>query len=125
MTRSLIKSTLGSLTSLPTTKSHQEAAVEVQGEEHPSHQREVSTSAALGIHPNYMANTESYRAKVWSQSAPRQRLHELSSESGCKRSVLGQYYYYYTVAAERSFDQRSDKTMYSSSSYLSSDPNFF
>ncbi|KAF8118738.1 hypothetical protein N665_0002s0051 [Sinapis alba] len=76
-----------------------------------------------GYYPNYMANTESYKAKVRSQSAPRQRLHELSSESGYKRSVQGQYYYY-TAAAERSFDQRSDKTMYSSS-YLSSDPNLF
>ncbi|KAJ0235285.1 IQ-domain 24 [Hirschfeldia incana] len=76
-------------------------------------------------YPNYMANTESYRAKVRSQSAPRQRLHELSSsESGYKRSAQGQYYYY-TAAAERSFDQRSDKTMYSSSSYLNSDHNLF
>ncbi|KAJ0266201.1 IQ-domain 24 [Hirschfeldia incana] len=78
-----------------------------------------------GYHPNYMANTESYRAKVRSQSAPRQRLQEFTSESGYKRSAQGQYYYY-TTAAERSFDLRnqSEKSkMYSS--FRSSDPILF
>nr|POE69426.1 hypothetical protein CFP56_08678 [Quercus suber] len=39
-------------------------------------------------HPNYMANTESFRAKVRSQSAPRQRL-EFEKFGSTRRSVQG------------------------------------
>lgn len=56
-----------------------------------------------GYHPNYMANTESYKAKVRSQSAPKQRLEVSNETSGYKRSVQGQYYYY-TAVAEESLD---------------------
>ncbi|ESQ31724.1 hypothetical protein EUTSA_v10004365mg [Eutrema salsugineum] len=56
-----------------------------------------------GYHPNYMANTESYKAKVRSQSAPKQRLEVSNETSGYKRSVQGQYYYY-TAVAEQSMD---------------------
>ncbi|KFK27942.1 hypothetical protein AALP_AA8G451100 [Arabis alpina] len=53
-----------------------------------------------GYHPNYMANTESYKAKVRSQSAPKQRIEVSNETSGYKRSVQGQYYYYKAVAEE-------------------------
>ncbi|XP_010458214.1 PREDICTED: protein IQ-DOMAIN 14-like isoform X2 [Camelina sativa] len=53
-----------------------------------------------GYHPNYMANTESYKAKVRSQSAPKQRAEVSNDTSGYKRSVQGQYYYYTAVAEE-------------------------
>ncbi|CAH2043911.1 unnamed protein product [Thlaspi arvense] len=53
-----------------------------------------------GYHPNYMANTESYKAKVRSQSAPKQRLEVSNETSGYKRSVQGQYYYYTAVAEQ-------------------------
>ncbi|EOA13493.1 hypothetical protein CARUB_v10026553mg [Capsella rubella] len=53
-----------------------------------------------GYHPNYMANTESYKAKVRSQSAPKQRADVSNETSGYKRSVHGQYYYYTAVAEE-------------------------
>ncbi|CAL9244553.1 unnamed protein product [Arabidopsis halleri] len=56
-----------------------------------------------GYHPNYMANTESYKAKVRSQSAPKQRVEVSNETSGYKRSVQGQYYYY-TAVAEESLD---------------------
>ncbi|KAL0862839.1 hypothetical protein Bca101_041957 [Brassica carinata] len=56
-----------------------------------------------GYHPNYMANTESYKAKVRSQSAPKQRLEVCNETSGYKKSVQGQYYYY-TAVAEQSLD---------------------
>ena len=50
-----------------------------------------------------MANTESYKAKVRSQSAPKQRLEVSNETSGYKKSVQGQYYYY-TAVAEESLD---------------------
>lgn len=56
-----------------------------------------------GYHPNYMANTESYKAKVRSQSAPKQRIEVSNETCGYKRSVHGQYYYYKAVA-EQSLD---------------------
>jgi hypothetical protein len=56
-----------------------------------------------GYHPNYMANTESYKAKVRSQSAPKQRVEVSNETSGYKRSVQGQYYYY-TAVEEESLD---------------------
>uniref|UniRef100_A0A1J3CFM9 Protein IQ-DOMAIN 31 n=1 Tax=Noccaea caerulescens TaxID=107243 RepID=A0A1J3CFM9_NOCCA len=56
-----------------------------------------------GYHPNYMANTESYKAKVRSQSAPKQRIEVPNETSGYKRSVQGQYYYC-TAVAEQSLD---------------------
>ncbi|KAG5393813.1 hypothetical protein BRARA_F02027 [Brassica rapa] len=59
-----------------------------------------------GYHPNYMANTESYKAKVRSQSAPKQRLEFSNETSGYKKSVQGQYYYY-TAVAEESLDAGS------------------
>ncbi|CAN8264710.1 unnamed protein product [Cochlearia groenlandica] len=46
-----------------------------------------------GYHPNYMANTESYKAKARSQSAPKQRLEVSNESSGYKRSVKGECYY--------------------------------
>ena len=50
-----------------------------------------------------MANTESYKAKVRSQSAPKQRVEVSNETSGYKRSVQGQYYYY-TAVEEESLD---------------------
>lgn len=50
-----------------------------------------------------MANTESYKAKVRSQSAPKQRLEVPNETSGYKRSVQEQYYYY-TAVAEQSLN---------------------
>ncbi|EEF51427.1 protein IQ-DOMAIN 23 [Ricinus communis] len=56
-------------------------------------------------YPNYMANTESFRAKVRSQSAPRQRL-EFEKYSSSKRSVQG--FYEADTISERGFAQQTN-----------------
>ncbi|XP_012090298.1 protein IQ-DOMAIN 14 isoform X2 [Jatropha curcas] len=54
-------------------------------------------------YPNYMANTESFRAKVRSQSAPRQRL-EFEKYNSSKRS--GQGFFDADTISERGFAQQ-------------------
>ncbi|KAF2315648.1 hypothetical protein GH714_040169 [Hevea brasiliensis] len=56
-------------------------------------------------YPNYMANTESFRAKVRSQSAPKQRLEFEKYGSG-KRSVQG--FHDGDTISERSFAQQAN-----------------
>ncbi|XP_061953694.1 protein IQ-DOMAIN 23-like [Populus nigra] len=56
-------------------------------------------------YPNYMSNTESSRAKVRSQSAPRQRL-EFEKYGSSRRSVQG--YYDADIRSERGFAQNTE-----------------